>query len=146
MSDTANIKRRNPGKTSEFSADNEIPKDYDNDKSHRSNIHIHGVLPCIPANILLVTFLAGLLFLAYYLHYTLPTPVEESYGPNGKAVFSEKNAREIVRVLSEDIGYRIVGKPVITTTASNSIFYKGLTDVFNKAQEKRRAVWIIFWN
>ncbi|CAG8654019.1 10541_t:CDS:2, partial [Paraglomus occultum] len=133
MSDTANLKRRNPGKSSEFSTDNEISKDYDNEKSHRSNIHVHRVLPCIPANILLVTFLAGLLFLAYFFHYTLPTPVNESYGPNGEAVFSEKNAREVVRVLSEDIGYRIVG----TREEKQSMDY--LLELIEEYRQQSRA-------
>ncbi|KAF9378753.1 hypothetical protein CPB97_009378, partial [Podila verticillata] len=56
-----------------------------------------------------VGFLALLSLISYQLHYTLPTPVIESSDPAGLPQFSEQNARKIVRHLSTDIGYRVVG-------------------------------------
>ena len=60
-------------------------------------------------------FLISLAILAFQLHYTLPTPVSSADGAlivdplTGQRQFSEENVRRVVRHLSEDIGYRIVG-------------------------------------
>ncbi|KAF8990032.1 hypothetical protein BGZ52_000419, partial [Haplosporangium bisporale] len=44
------------------------------------------------------------------LHYALPTPLTEGKDPiSGQAQFSEHNVREIVRYMTRDIGYRVVG-------------------------------------
>lgn len=57
-----------------------------------------------------VGFLALLSLISYQLHYTLPTPVIEASDPaTGLPQFSEQNVRKIVRHLSTDIGYRVVG-------------------------------------
>ncbi|KAF9215005.1 hypothetical protein CPC16_007592 [Podila verticillata] len=56
-----------------------------------------------------VGFLVLLCLISYQLHYTLPTPVIESSDPAGLPQFSEQNARKIVRHLSTNIGYRVVG-------------------------------------
>ncbi|KAG0198638.1 hypothetical protein BGX28_007945 [Mortierella sp. GBA30] len=59
---------------------------------------------------LFVGFTALLVLITYQIHYTLPTPVYESIDPTtGQIQFSEGNVRTIVRHLSEDIGYRVVG-------------------------------------
>ncbi|KAF9429994.1 hypothetical protein BGZ94_008725 [Podila epigama] len=55
-------------------------------------------------------FLAFLYMVAFQAHYTLPTPVSEPYNPiSGLPQFAESNVRRVVKHLSEDIGYRIVG-------------------------------------
>lgn len=60
-------------------------------------------------------FLFSLAILAFQLHYSLPTPVSSANGAlivdplTGQKQFSEENVRRVVRHLSEDIGYRIVG-------------------------------------
>ncbi|KAH7060190.1 hypothetical protein BKA57DRAFT_402975 [Linnemannia elongata] len=60
-------------------------------------------------------FLISLAILAFRLHYTLPTPVSSTDGAllvdplTGQRQFSEENVRRVVKHLSEDIGYRIVG-------------------------------------
>ncbi|KAF9289091.1 hypothetical protein BGZ68_010046 [Mortierella alpina] len=61
-------------------------------------------------------FLVSLLLLAHRIHYSLPTPVSSEEGlmldPSSGHLhlrFSEENVRKIVRHLSDDIGYRIVG-------------------------------------
>ncbi|KAF9111290.1 hypothetical protein BGX27_005129 [Mortierella sp. AM989] len=57
-----------------------------------------------------VGFLAVIIAITYQLHYALPTPVNEPLDSvSGHAQFSEANVRKIVRHLSEDIGYRVVG-------------------------------------
>ncbi|KAF9287320.1 hypothetical protein BGZ68_001980 [Mortierella alpina] len=57
-----------------------------------------------------LAFMALLVLITYQIHYTLPTPVRESTNPvTGQVQFSEENVRVIVRHLSEDIGYRVVG-------------------------------------
>ncbi|CAO3571190.1 unnamed protein product [Mortierella alpina] len=57
-----------------------------------------------------LAFMALLVVITYQIHYTLPTPVRESTNPiTGQVQFSEANVRVIVRHLSEDIGYRVVG-------------------------------------
>ncbi|KAF9565623.1 hypothetical protein EC968_004055 [Mortierella alpina] len=57
-----------------------------------------------------LAFMALLVLITYQIHYTLPTPVRESINPvTGEVQFSEENVRVIVRHLSEDIGYRVVG-------------------------------------
>ncbi|KAG0099208.1 hypothetical protein BGZ93_008692 [Podila epicladia] len=57
-----------------------------------------------------VGFLGLLCLISYQLHYTLPTPVIETSDPaTGLPQFSEQNVRKIVRHLSTDIGYRVVG-------------------------------------
>ncbi|KAF9926426.1 hypothetical protein FBU30_003991 [Linnemannia zychae] len=60
-------------------------------------------------------FLIALAFLAFQLHYSLPAPVSSADGVltvdvlTGQKQFSEENVRRVVKHLSEDIGYRIVG-------------------------------------
>lgn len=60
-------------------------------------------------------FLISLAILAFRLHYSLPTPVSSADGTlvidplTGQKQFSEENVRRVVRHLSEDIGYRVVG-------------------------------------
>ncbi|KAG0372662.1 hypothetical protein BGX24_012743 [Mortierella sp. AD032] len=67
------------------------------------------------ACVLYLGFLLSLVALAFQLHYALPTPVSSADGAliidpsTGQRQFSEENVRTIVRHLSEDIGYRIVG-------------------------------------
>ncbi|KAK3838804.1 MAG: hypothetical protein J3R72DRAFT_402405 [Linnemannia gamsii] len=67
------------------------------------------------ACVLYLGFLVSLVALAFQLHYALPTPVSSADGAliidpsTGQRQFSEENVRTIVRHLSEDIGYRIVG-------------------------------------
>ncbi|KAG0370988.1 hypothetical protein BGZ54_001753 [Gamsiella multidivaricata] len=59
---------------------------------------------------LFVGFMALLVLITYQIHYTLPTPVHEPSNPvTGQVQFSEANVRKVVRHLSEDIGYRVVG-------------------------------------
>lgn len=62
----------------------------------------------------LVLFFASLASVATYLHYKLPTPITHasslaSEAAGRGALFSEQNALEIIKKLSVDIGYRIVG-------------------------------------
>ncbi|KAF9569516.1 hypothetical protein EC968_002603 [Mortierella alpina] len=46
----------------------------------------------------------------YRLHYTLPAAVYEGVDPvSGKLQFSEENVRRVVRHMTKDIGYRVVG-------------------------------------
>ncbi|KAG0297225.1 hypothetical protein BGZ96_007283 [Linnemannia gamsii] len=60
-------------------------------------------------------FLISLAILAFHLHYSLPTPVSSADGAlvvdplTGQKQFSEENVRRVVKHLSEDIGYRVVG-------------------------------------
>ncbi|KAG0324414.1 hypothetical protein BGZ99_001882 [Dissophora globulifera] len=57
-----------------------------------------------------VAFLALLCLITYQIHYTLPTPVHDLLNPaSGQVQFSEANVRKVIRHLSEDIGYRVVG-------------------------------------
>jgi len=59
---------------------------------------------------LFLAFLGVIVLITYQLHYTLPAPVFDSLNPvTGQVQFSEENARKIVRHLSSDIGYRLVG-------------------------------------
>ncbi|KAG0324209.1 hypothetical protein BG004_003521 [Podila humilis] len=63
-----------------------------------------------PAWFFYIGFLALLFGVAFQAHYTLPTPVTQLYDPvTGEPQFSESNVRRIVKYLSKDIGYRIVG-------------------------------------
>lgn len=63
-----------------------------------------------PAWLCYIGFLALLFGVAFQAHYTLPAPVSELYNPTtGQAQFAESNVRRIVKHLSKDIGYRIVG-------------------------------------
>lgn len=63
-----------------------------------------------PAWLYYIGFLALLFGAAFQAHYTLPAPVSELYNPTtGQAQFAESNVRRIVKHLSEEIGYRIVG-------------------------------------
>ncbi|CAO3570800.1 unnamed protein product [Mortierella alpina] len=68
------------------------------------------------APLLYLGFLISLLLLAHRIHYSLPTPVSSEEGLmldpaswQQQLRFSEENVRKIVRHLSDDIGYRIVG-------------------------------------
>ncbi|KAG0251236.1 hypothetical protein BG011_007751 [Mortierella polycephala] len=59
---------------------------------------------------LFVGFLALLVLINYQLHYALPTPVYDAVDPTtGRVQFSEERVRAIVRHMSHDIGYRVVG-------------------------------------
>lgn len=63
-----------------------------------------------PAWLYYIGFLALLFGAAFQAHYALPAPVSELYNPTtGQAQFAESNVRRIVKHLSEEIGYRIVG-------------------------------------
>ena len=68
------------------------------------------------ALLLYLGFLMSLFLLAHRIHYSLPTPVSSEEGSfldpvtgHRQLRFSEQNVRRIVRHLSDDIGYRIVG-------------------------------------
>ncbi|KAF9359987.1 hypothetical protein BGX34_008015 [Mortierella sp. NVP85] len=70
--------------------------------------------PNLTAWFLYMGFLVALGLLAFQIHYTLPTPVSSEQGDTidpikGQYRFSEENVRKIVRHMSEDIGYRVVG-------------------------------------
>ncbi|KAF9156203.1 hypothetical protein BG015_006788 [Linnemannia schmuckeri] len=55
-------------------------------------------------------FLAVIVMVMFQIHYTLPVPVYEGQDPvTGKLQFSEENVRVIVRHMTRDIGYRVVG-------------------------------------
>ncbi|KFH73964.1 hypothetical protein MVEG_01177 [Podila verticillata NRRL 6337] len=59
---------------------------------------------------LLLGFLLVIVAITFQLHYALPTPLTEGKDPiSGQAQFSEHNVREIVRYMTRDIGYRVVG-------------------------------------
>ncbi|KAG0033901.1 hypothetical protein BGZ81_006922 [Podila clonocystis] len=80
-----------------------------------------------------VGFLALLSLISYQLHYTLPTPVIETSDPTtGLPQFSEHNVRKIVRHLSTDIGYRVVGTEQELETKQYLI--KELTDLKEQAR------------
>ncbi|KAF9296074.1 hypothetical protein BGZ88_000788 [Linnemannia elongata] len=58
----------------------------------------------------LLGFLLILGIINYQLHYTLPTPVQDTTNPvTGEVQFSEESVRKVVRHLANDIGYRVVG-------------------------------------
>ncbi|KAG0006003.1 hypothetical protein BGZ79_010651 [Entomortierella chlamydospora] len=72
--------------------------------------------PYTTAWLLYLGFLFSLIFFACQIHYALPSPVPSELGAVLDPAtglyqhrFSEENVRKIVRHLSEDIGYRIVG-------------------------------------
>ncbi|KAG0371494.1 hypothetical protein BGX24_001585 [Mortierella sp. AD032] len=55
-------------------------------------------------------FLAVIVMVMFQVHYTLPAPVYEGQDPvTGKLQFSEENVRVVVRHMTKDIGYRVVG-------------------------------------
>lgn len=55
-------------------------------------------------------FLALIVMVMFQIHYTLPVPVYEGQDPvTGKLQFSEENVRVVVRHMTRDIGYRVVG-------------------------------------
>ncbi|KAG0317633.1 hypothetical protein BGZ97_005098 [Linnemannia gamsii] len=55
-------------------------------------------------------FLAVIVLVMFQIHYTLPAPVYEGQDPvTGKPQFSEENVRIVVRHMTRDIGYRVVG-------------------------------------
>ncbi|KAF9990085.1 hypothetical protein BGZ75_003632 [Mortierella antarctica] len=59
---------------------------------------------------LFLGFLALIVSVVFRLHYTLPTAVYEGVDPvSGKPQFSEENVRRVVRYMTKDIGYRVVG-------------------------------------
>ncbi|KAF9578684.1 hypothetical protein BGW38_005404, partial [Lunasporangiospora selenospora] len=46
----------------------------------------------------------------YQLHYTLPTPInQDTNHVTGELQFSEHNVREVMRYMTREIGYRVVG-------------------------------------
>ncbi len=99
---------KNYGATEE---QNVLEDDHDIPKVHSTVIGARRqILPCLPSYLIVTMFLSFLLYIIYLFHYSLPIPVNESYTLNNEPVFSEGNAREIVRVLSEDIGHRVVSK------------------------------------
>lgn len=68
------------------------------------------LLKAAPAWLYYIGFLALLFAAAFRAHYALPAPVSELYNPTtGQAQFAESNVRRIVKHMSEQIGYRIVG-------------------------------------
>ncbi|KAF9958496.1 hypothetical protein BGZ70_009173 [Mortierella alpina] len=59
---------------------------------------------------LFLGFLALIVAVMFRLHYTLPTAVFEGVDPvSGRPRFSEENVRRVVRHMTKDIGYRVVG-------------------------------------
>ncbi|KAF9326824.1 hypothetical protein BG006_009793 [Podila minutissima] len=59
---------------------------------------------------LFLGFLFVIVMITFQLHYTLPTPLTEGNDPiSGQAQFSEHNVRELVRYMTRNIGYRVVG-------------------------------------
>ncbi|KAF8934516.1 hypothetical protein BGZ47_010347 [Haplosporangium gracile] len=55
-------------------------------------------------------FLAVIVMVMFQVHYTLPVPIYEGQDPvTGKLQFSEENVRVVVRHMTRDIGYRVVG-------------------------------------
>ncbi|KAF9180962.1 hypothetical protein BGZ50_005791 [Haplosporangium sp. Z 11] len=57
-----------------------------------------------------IGFLVLILVIVYQIHYKLPAPVYEGTDPvSGKLQFSEENVRQVVRHMTRDIGYRVVG-------------------------------------
>ncbi|KAG0258375.1 hypothetical protein BGZ95_004990 [Linnemannia exigua] len=105
----ANIKTKHP---SRLHISNSGPSDKTQRLGKRSFRYPRSVLG---ACVLYLGFLVSLLALAFQLHYALPAPVSSADGAlvidpsTGQRQFSEENVRTIVRHLSEDIGYRIVG-------------------------------------
>lgn len=68
------------------------------------------LLKAAPAWLYYIGFLTLLFAAAFQAHYALPAPVSELYNPTtGQAQFAESNVRRIVKHMSEQIGYRIVG-------------------------------------
>ena len=61
------------------------------------------------SHVALFVTLAFVSWLSYYTHYSLPTPLSDLYDVNGEPQFSEVRALEYVKVMADDIGYRIVG-------------------------------------
>ncbi|KAG0237902.1 hypothetical protein B0O80DRAFT_442934 [Mortierella sp. GBAus27b] len=84
-------------------------------KSRKTPLHqLQHSHPSFSAWFLYVAFLITLGFIAFQIHYALPTPVSSEDGATidpatGQYRFSEDNVRKVVRHLSEDIGYRVVG-------------------------------------
>ncbi|KAG0048550.1 hypothetical protein BGZ83_006513 [Gryganskiella cystojenkinii] len=59
---------------------------------------------------LFLGFLALISMITFQLHYSLPTPVYEGKSPvTGQLQFSEENVRRVVRYMTQNIGYRVVG-------------------------------------
>ncbi|KAG0206863.1 hypothetical protein BGX28_001798, partial [Mortierella sp. GBA30] len=59
---------------------------------------------------LFLGFLSLIFLVVLKMHYTLPTPVYEGVDPaSGRVQFSEENVRRLVRHMTVDIGYRVVG-------------------------------------
>lgn len=55
-------------------------------------------------------FLFVLISAVFRIHYALPSPVyEDLHVTSGKPRFSEENVRQVIRKMTEDIGYRVVG-------------------------------------
>ncbi|KAF9109497.1 hypothetical protein BGX27_007561 [Mortierella sp. AM989] len=78
--------------------------------------HFQQQHPHLTAWILYVSFLFSLMAFACQIHYALPTPIPSELGAVLDPVtglyqyrFSEENVRKVVKHLSEEIGYRIVG-------------------------------------
>ncbi|KAF9097373.1 hypothetical protein BGX23_009076 [Mortierella sp. AD031] len=91
------------------------PDSHGKAKSPRDNNFLRYPRSTLGACALYLGFLVSLVVLAFQLHYSLPTPVSSLDGAlvvdplTGQKQFSEENVRRVVRYLSEDIGYRIVG-------------------------------------
>ncbi|KAF9204115.1 hypothetical protein BGZ49_005664 [Haplosporangium sp. Z 27] len=108
---------------SDLSSSDEIVKEklYPNTRSNRYDVHqiyshFQRQHPRLTAWLFYLGFLFSLIVFACKIHYTLPTPVPSELGsvfdPDTGLYqyrFSEENVRKIVKHLSEDIGYRIVG-------------------------------------
>ncbi|KAF9984633.1 hypothetical protein BGZ65_013025 [Modicella reniformis] len=59
---------------------------------------------------LFLGFLFLIIAVTFRVHYTLPSPVYEGLDViSGKPQFSEENVRQIIRYMTQDIGYRVVG-------------------------------------
>ncbi|KAI7816827.1 hypothetical protein BC939DRAFT_403329 [Gamsiella multidivaricata] len=82
---------------------------------------------------LFLGFLSLLVIAAFKAHYTLPTPVFEGTDPvSGNHRFSEENVRRIVRFMTQNIGYRVVGTGQEFETKTYLI--KELSDLQEKAK------------
>ncbi|KAF9581028.1 hypothetical protein BGW38_002104 [Lunasporangiospora selenospora] len=110
MATAAALKQRNQKATQQKDSSRENSLDshlYDPKKVHSA---FSGTKTVLGAWARLLAFIAMLVLITYRLHYTLPTAVVEGTNPTtGQAQFSEENVRKIVRHLSSDIGYRVVG-------------------------------------
>ncbi|KAG0343852.1 hypothetical protein BG004_004934 [Podila humilis] len=78
-------------------------------------------------------FLVCIVTTTFQFHYALPKPLIEGTDPStGQLQFSEHNVREVVRYMTRDIGYRVVGTEQELETKTYLI--KELTRLRDQAQ------------